>query len=132
MTIAIGVKVGDGQVLAADSAATIPSEQPGQVWNIYDHANKIVNLRKGLPLGIMFWDAGGIGGVSMELLAKDLRVRFSGDDPERLSWRIDPMNYRLVDVAEHAYEFFINEKYLPAYGEWEPGDRPTLGFVIAG
>lgn len=133
MTVAVCVTVGDGQVLAADSASTVPApDNPGAVLNIYDHANKVANLRKGLPLGVMFWGSGGIGGLSMETLAKDLRVRLSGDDLKYRNWRIDPLDYSLGQIAGWAYEFFIEEHYAEAYRSWDPEYKPTLGMVIAG
>jgi len=39
---------------------------------IYHHAQKIVNLRKGLPIGAMVTGAGGIGNESIDTLLKDL------------------------------------------------------------
>lgn len=50
MTIAIVVKVGDGLVLGADSAATLGGV--GGVANVYFNAEKLSNLVKGLPLGM--------------------------------------------------------------------------------
>jgi hypothetical protein len=58
MTIAVALKVQDGIVLAADSASTLFGEGVGGagpgVVNVYNNADKIVNLGKGLPIGIMF------------------------------------------------------------------------------
>ncbi|HEX2414656.1 MAG TPA: hypothetical protein VHJ37_05515 [Thermoleophilaceae bacterium] len=51
VTIAVSVKVMDGVVLAADSASTIASA--GAVENVYNNANKVFNLRKGLPVGLI-------------------------------------------------------------------------------
>ena len=78
MTIVVTVKVTDGLVLAADSAATfyVPTAG-GQVTKIYNHANKVFNLRKVWPVGAMVYGAGGIGASSVETLTKDLRRRFS-------------------------------------------------------
>ena len=50
MTIAVCLKVMDGIILAADSASTLGG--PDGIANVYDNANKVVNLRKGLPIGI--------------------------------------------------------------------------------
>jgi PII-like signaling protein len=49
MSIIVSVKINDGIVMASDSATTFydPDGKPGQ---IYEHANKIVNLVKGLPI----------------------------------------------------------------------------------
>jgi hypothetical protein len=52
MSIIVSVKINDGIVMAADSATTftLPDGKPGQ---IYEHAIKIVDLVRGLPVGVM-------------------------------------------------------------------------------
>ena len=53
MSIAISLKVHDGVVLAADSASTLMLGGPNGslgVVTVYSNANKIFNLRKGLPI----------------------------------------------------------------------------------
>lgn len=129
MTVAICLKVQDGLVLATDSASTLAAED-GRVVNIYNHADKIANPRKGLPIGLVFWGAGGIGNASMGTLAKDLRTRFNGDDPDHQDWHLDSSTYTVREVADHAREFFIDERYIEAFGEWE--EKPALGIFVAG
>ena len=135
MTIAVSLKVNDGVVLAADSASTMTVDG-GDVINVYNNANKVFNLYKGLPIGLATWGLGALGGLSISILAKDLRRRFSGDDPNHADWKIDPENYELADVAARVADFFYDEHYQPAVeattGE-EPGEPPTgMGFFIAG
>jgi hypothetical protein len=96
--------INDGIVMATDSALTF---QNGQ---IYHHANKIVNLRKGLPIGVMSTGAGGIGSESLETLFKDLRKRLSGDDLAHLRWKLDPASYKISEVASRIREFLFEEK----------------------
>lgn len=58
MTIALSINVNDGIVLASDSASSlIVSDDEGKttVQNIYNNADKIYNLYKGLPKGAMTW-----------------------------------------------------------------------------
>ncbi len=81
MTVAISIKVHDGLVLASDSAATIfDSDDNGGLTpvNVYNNANKVFNLHRGLGIGGMVWGAGSIGHASIATLAKDLRVRLEG------------------------------------------------------
>ena len=47
MTVLVSVKINDGVVMAADSASSFASGM------VYRHADKIVNLRQGLPIGAM-------------------------------------------------------------------------------
>jgi hypothetical protein len=74
MTVLVSIKINDGVVMAADSASSFASGM------VYRHADKIVNLRQGLPIGVMVTGAGGIGNESIDTLLKDLRRRFEGKD----------------------------------------------------
>jgi len=76
VTIAISMKVNDGIVLAADSASAIIEKNPSgtlSVVNIYNNANKIFNLIKGKPVGLIAWGSGSIGNSSISTLTKDFR-----------------------------------------------------------
>lgn len=131
MTIAISVKVHDGLVLAADSASTItapvgPAGEEGIV-NVYNNANKVFNLKKGLPIGGMTWGSGSIGYASISTLIKDLRQRFDGEDAE---WKVDPNNYTIEDVAKKVRKFLFEERYQPLYQNLPK--KPSLGFLVAG
>jgi len=137
MTIAISLKVNDGVVLAADSASTFigrdESGGPSGVINVYNHANKVFNLCKGLPIGAITWGSGSIGPASISTLAKDVRRRFSGRDPEHPDWHIDRENYTIEEIAIRVREFVYDELYVPAYADWPADQRkPDLGFIVAG
>ncbi len=97
MSIIVSVKINDGMVLAADSATTFYTAdgRPGQ---IYEHVNKIVNLIKGLPIGVMTCGAGSIGPASIATLLKDLRVQLSGD--------LQIETYTTETVASRVHAFF--------------------------
>ena len=110
MTVLVSVKINDGVVMAADSASSFASGM------IYHHAQKIVNLRKGLPIGAMVTGAGGIGNESIDTLLKDLRRRFSGGDPDRPDWGLDPSRYTLEQVSARLREFLFEEKSRPLGG----------------
>lgn len=122
MTIAINAKIHEGVVLASDSATTLMN-QNGEVVNVYDHANKIFNLYKGLPIGAITYGLGNIGHASIAILAKDFRVE--------LKKQLDPENYSLKDIAEQ-FGDYINEKYEKIFEKTPKPNRPVLGFVIAG
>jgi 20S proteasome alpha/beta subunit len=105
MTIIVSVKINDGIVMAADSISSFPGLPVS-----YQHANKIANLRKGLPIGVMVTGNGGIGNESAETLFKDLRRRFAGDSAKHADWRLDPNAYTLENVAARVREFLFEEK----------------------
>lgn len=69
MTIAICLKVGDGVVLGADSASTLMSG--GGVLNVYFNAEKVINLRKGFPIGALTYGLGGLSGRSIRAWRKN-------------------------------------------------------------
>lgn len=129
MTIAVSLKVQEGLVLAADSASTLMARLPNgenTVINVYNHANKIFNLVKGLPIGVMTWGVGGIGSVSVGTLIKDLRVRLTEDGPEQL----DSDHYEIAEVARRVKEFIFDEHYGHAFQDWPT--KPDLGFIVGG
>jgi hypothetical protein len=91
MTIAVSLKVHEGVVLASDSASTLAQLLPNgsmSVANVYYNENKIANLVKGLPLGVMTWGAGSIGPESISTLFKDLRQMLTGEHagPNGADW----------------------------------------------
>lgn len=134
MTIAVIVKVNDGLVLAADSATTLGSVDPAtnhlEVQNIYNNANKVFNLRKGLPIGMMTWGLGNIGPASISSLAKDLRRRMTNGDG--VNPALDPDSYVLADVAEAVRAFYFDEKYQPLVATAGTGPGTELGLLVAG
>jgi hypothetical protein len=133
LTIAISLKVNDGVVLAADSASTLFERDPSgetRVVNVYNNANKVFNLKKGLPIGAITWGSGSIGAESISTLAKDLRRRLAGKDPAHQAWGLNHDTYTVQGVAQRLREFMYEEKYQPAFQDWP--EKPALGFIVAG
>lgn len=135
MTIAVSVKINDGVVLASDSATTILGQTgPGTplvALNVYNNANKIFNLCKGLPIGAITWGAGSIGQASISTVIKNLRERFAGNDPEFKSWKLNSKTYTIFDVADQLRKFIFNELYESAYKNFQ-FPKPSMGFIVAG
>lgn len=132
MTVALAIKVHDGIVLAADSATSMMSSRPdgsASVINIYNNANKLFNLHKGLPIGALTWGLGNLGPASISTLSKDLRRRFHGPD----DWKLDRDSYTMSEVVARVEEF-LAERYDSSYGQLPEAERPAmdLGFLTAG
>lgn len=125
MTIAISLKINDGLVLAADSATTLV--QNGLAVNVYNNANKIFNLHKGLPIGAVTWGAGSIGVASTSTLIKDFRALLT-DGEDR--WRLNCDNYSVEDVAAKLKQFVYDGHYQPKFGA--EAAKPEIGFIVAG
>lgn len=124
----------DGYVVASDSATTVQAQDAqGQltVHNIYNNANKIFNVYKGLPLSAMTWGQGNIGPASIATLAKDFRARLSSDSAE---WQLDVDNYTMADVADRFKRFFYDEHYEPFASVRTANGEPidSLGLMISG
>ena len=134
VTIAIVLRVNDGLAIAADSASTMvwfPTDgAKPEVANVYNHANKIANLYKGLPIAIMGWGAGNIGDASTSTLYKDLRRRLSGADPAFQQWAIRPDDYTIKAVAHRVREFMFDDLFQSAYGSVTR--KPSTGVFVMG
>jgi 20S proteasome alpha/beta subunit len=91
MTISIALKVGDGVVLGADSASTMVAA--GGIANVYFNAEKVFNLVKGLPIGVVIAGLGGLSGRSITSLSRDLRVRIASSSKK--DWRLDKRDYSI-------------------------------------
>lgn len=102
MTIIVSVKINDGIVMASDSASTFANGQT------YLTADKIVNLVKGLPIGVMVTGNGGIGLESIATLFKDIRRRLDGS--AKHEWALDHTSYTMQLVAERVRAFLFEEK----------------------
>lgn len=134
MTIAINIKVNDGIIIAADSASTlIGKDEKGNstVLKVFDNANKVFNLYKGMPIGAITFGAGSIGQASMDTLVKDFRRRISNNPPiPNHKAEIDCDNYSVEDLAKRFKKFIYDDRYVAAFKDYS--EKPALGFVIAG
>ena len=117
MTIIVSVKINDGLVVASDSTTSFFRADEKFVQS-YDNANKIFNLRKGLPIGAMTCGVGGIGSASISTLSKDLRRRFSGEEAECVDWELDAATYTVKDVAEKARAFLFELTQAAGANVW--------------
>lgn len=136
MSIAVLIGVHDGVVLAADSASTLtfapspgvvlPLGQQGIVGNVYDNANKIFNLVKGLPIGCITFGSGNIGNASIGTLIKDLRKKLV-ESPQEMNF--DPAEYAMSDVVGILAKFLGEE-----CNKLDPALRAAInaGFLLGG
>ena len=130
MTVVVTVKINDGIVLAADSAVSFFDPATGNPLKIYSHANKVFNLVKGLPIGVMVWGVGGIGSASIATITKDLRKRLAGEDKNHLGWKL-PDSFTMEFVAQRFREYFFEERFKSEYQLQAPKSY-FLGCKICG
>jgi hypothetical protein len=111
MTICVAVKVQDCIVFAADSTSslqTVLADGSPITINTYDHANKVFNLRKGLPIAAMTAGIGNFGPSSISTITKDLRASLS---KEGSPYYIDPHNYTIEQVVTLAKRYFFEDRF---------------------
>lgn len=114
MTIAISMKINDGIILATDSSSTIFGKNEDgidEVHHTYFTADKLFNIKKGSPIGVMTWGEGSINNKSISTLIKDFSKE--SDDNEYVS----------VMNTAHDFKKFLEEKITA---------DETMGFLLAG
>lgn len=105
LTVCVAVKSHDCLVFAADSASTlsgVDADGKPQVLNVYNNADKVFNLCRGLPIAAMTTGMGHIEGRSIASLAKEFRHFLS--KPSESGF--DPESYTVQGVSELAQDFF--------------------------
>lgn len=111
MTICVAVKVQDCLVFAADSTSSLQATMgDGQAVtvNTYDNANKVFNLRKGLPIAAMTAGIGNFGNSSISTIAKDFRkLAEAKDGPFEIA--ID--SYTMEEVAKKTRDYLYEERF---------------------
>lgn len=132
MTVAVVVKVFDGIIIAADSATTL--QLSSGTHQVYNGANKVFHLHRGLPIAAMTWGLGAIGPASIATLAKDLRRRLMGKSSSHTGWNLDEGTFTLQEAAERYVEMFHGELYSTTLGpQIAAGTKgPVLGMLIVG
>ncbi|MDP5306555.1 hypothetical protein [Paracoccus spongiarum] len=111
MTVCVALKVHDCIVFTADSATSLTGiDEAGRqhVVNIYDHANKVFNLHKGLPIAGMTAGIGNFGPCSISTMSKDLRALFTSSSD---GYRISADDYTLEEVANLVRKYFFEVRF---------------------
>lgn len=106
MTICIGVKVNDGIVFAADSAASMMQISGGLpiISRVYNNADKIFNLHRKLPVVAMTCGIGNFGSESISTIVKGIRLQLMSQGG------MDPTDYSLERIVEFSHAVF-KEKF---------------------
>lgn len=122
MTFVVTIQVNDGIVIGTDSASTLFSNNIPTA--VYHNADKIFNLCRGLPLGVVTWGCANIGDQSVSTIIKDFRNTLSQDDLKSKGYTISEMATLLRG--------FILDRYRPFYIDLPEIHRPYIGFIVAG
>lgn len=126
MTICISVRIPEGLVLAADSAAslegTINTPQGPQtgILQTFNYASKVAQI-KDYPIGVMSWGIASLGNRSIQ----GLIMEFEYDYPKMEANK----DYTVKKIADDLLKF-LREKYIATYPA--NNKQPRLGIFIGG
>lgn len=102
-----------------------------QVFNVYNNADKVFNLKKGMPVGAITWGAGSIGQTSTSTIFKDLRKIFTdGNEEQYPGWKLNKDTDTIEGIASRVKEFVFDKSYVPAFRDAPV--KPDLGVIVAG
>ncbi len=129
MTIALCVRVGDGVVLASDSATSLKvagGAGPAGIGQIYHGARKLIRPCSSVPVGFVTYGQGTIEDQSIASLAVGLRQRLEGGG----DWEIDPQAYTVIEVAERIRDFY-SDRVATAVNKGQ-APHTEIGFLVSG
>lgn len=141
MTVCVLVKVSEGLVLAADSAAAMEGRvgegAPG-ILKTYDHVRKLSQV-KDYPIGTLTWGTALVGALSVESLIKEHEHGLASLKGEREKKRerrsrgeeVEEFQYSVKEIAEGLLAH-VREYYDEEFGDQPVDTRPFLGILVAG
>jgi hypothetical protein len=136
MSVVIAVKVSEGLVLAADSAATIqgnisnPEYQHRGVLKTFFNARKVLQLSD-FPIGIATWGAATIGMRTLESLVREWEHETEWQSLKKFQQKGDNVKYSVKECTKQLHQHLM-QIHEEAYAALEEKDRPPTGFLVAG
>ena len=140
MSVAIVVKVSEGLVLGADSAATISGRVEGPqgvqegVLKTYYNARKLLQVGN-LPIGVLTWGMGQIGLRTIESLVREWEHEQYWQSIEDYKHHHNEGDNRIhVRSCAEALRAHLNRVYsdIAEFRDLPLERRPGLGIVVAG
>lgn len=141
MSVVIVVKVSEGLVLAADSAATLTGRvvQPDgmttdSVLQIFNNAKKLLQIGKDFPIGVLTWGQAFIGSRTIESLISEWQYNTnwqSVEDFKNAHNKGTDSFYSVEDCAKGLLKH-LTEKHQEEFGKLPPNQQPGIGVVVAG
>lgn len=131
MSIVVSVRVGEGLVVATDSASTVGVEGPeGQqgVGKVFNHATKLIQLRN-YPIAVANWGASKIG----ERIIASLVEEYANSRPPLATVQESEGELSVKEEAEGLRDFF-RDFYEGVYPDWEQRDQVPggVGVLVGG
>lgn len=138
MSVVIVVKVSEGLVLAADSAATLTGRvkkpdgtvEEGVVQTFYN-AKKLLQLGSDLPIGVLTWGQAFIGSRTIESLVREWEYNNSWQSLANFREAYPDSQYRVQDCARELMAH-ISKTHQDEFGSLPKEQQPGVGLVVAG
>jgi hypothetical protein len=136
MSIAVVVKVSEGLVLGADSAATLQGRlqsssgiQEG-ILKTYFNAKKLLQVGD-FPIGILAWGQGYVGARTVESLVREWEHTNHWQSQEEFGEKHSDTPYSVRDCAEGLLNH-LSQLHTTEYSSVPVDRRPQLGVIVAG
>ena len=136
MSVVVVVKVSEGLVLAADSAATIQGVVNGAnghqegVLKTYFSGRKLFQIGD-LPLGVLTWGAAFIGSRTIESLVREWEYQQHWQSRADYAAAHDAAAYQVQRCAEGLLAH-LRHAYAGEYGVEPANELPGIGVIVAG
>lgn len=139
MSVVIVVKVSEGLVLAADSAATLSGiiEDPqgnkteGILQTFYN-SKKLLQVGENFPIGVLTWGQAFIGPRTIESLVREWEydkhwqsIKIYKDNKKKSA------KYKVKEYAQGLLDYFL-KLHSDEYRDIPYDSRPGMGMVVAG
>lgn len=133
MSVVIVVKVSEGLVLGADSAATIhgavetPDGQQQGILKTYFNARKLLQIGD-FPIGVLTWGQAAIGMRTLESIVREWEFNENWQSKEDYEKARDGDKSFSVKACVQGLKAHLASIYEDNFD----GDRPLIGMVVAG
>lgn len=138
MSVVIVVKVSEGLVLAADSAATLTGRVTGPdgvigegVLQTFYNAKKLLQIGNDLPIGVLTWGQAFIGPRTVESLIREWEYNNSWQSLDTFREVHPNEEYSVENCARQLMEHLANA-HQEEFGNRPKEQQPGLGIVVAG
>jgi hypothetical protein len=135
MSVVIVVKVSEGLVLAADSAASLMGKlgspqgiQEGVLKTFYN-AKKLIQIGD-FPIGILTWGQAYIGARTIESLIREWEHEY-GWESQKIFQEKNKSQYKVKGCTEKLQEY-LKMKYNDEFKEIPIEQQPAIGLIVAG
>ncbi len=138
MSVVIVVKVSEGLVLAADSAATLTGRvrtpdgnfEEGVLQTFYN-AKKLLQIGTDIPIGVLTWGQAYIGVRTIESLVREWEYNSGWQSLEVFREKNQDQQYSVKACANELFKH-LKKAHQEEFGKIDIEQQPGLGMIVAG